>query len=82
MIITVIITAFIAVIFTVITMTSPQLLVIVSDGRGIFHEGRERVTQAVMKARQVIVRVNVDIFMIRMVIIITIIFRLATSASS
>ena len=63
-------------------MTSPQLLVIVSDSRGIFHEGRERVTQAVMKARQVIVRVNVDIFMIRVVIIITIIFRLATSASS
>ena len=29
-----------------------QLLVIVSDGRGIFHEGREKVTQAVMKARQ------------------------------
>jgi len=29
-----------------------QLLVIVSDGRGVFHEGREKVLQAVMKARQ------------------------------
>jgi hypothetical protein len=29
-----------------------QLLVILSDGRGVFHEGRERVTQAVMRARQ------------------------------
>ena len=31
----------------------PQLLMIVSDGQRIFHEGRENVTQAVMKARQV-----------------------------
>merc|ERR1719382_451228 len=29
-----------------------QLLVIVSDGRGIFHEGKEKVSQAVMRARQ------------------------------
>ena len=29
-----------------------QLLVIVSDGRGIFHEGKEKVNQAVMRARQ------------------------------
>jgi len=29
-----------------------QLLVIVSDGRGIFHEGRDKVSQAVMRARQ------------------------------
>jgi len=29
-----------------------QLLIIVSDGRGVFHEGREKVLQAVMKARQ------------------------------
>jgi len=29
-----------------------QLLVIVSDGRGVFHEGREKVLQSVMKARQ------------------------------
>merc|ERR1719270_970044 len=29
-----------------------QLLVIVSDGRGIFHEGKEKVRQAVMRARQ------------------------------
>merc|ERR1719244_1212847 len=29
-----------------------QLLVIVGDGRGVFHEGRDKVTQAVMRARQ------------------------------
>merc|ERR1712106_1134150 len=29
-----------------------QLLIIVSDGRGVFHEGREKVLQSVMKARQ------------------------------
>ena len=29
-----------------------QLLVIVSDGRGIFHEGKEKVSQAVIRARQ------------------------------
>jgi len=29
-----------------------QLLVIVSDGRGIFHEGKDKVNQAVMRARQ------------------------------
>ena len=29
-----------------------QLLVIVSDGRGVFHEGKERVMQAVRRARQ------------------------------
>jgi len=30
-----------------------QLLVVVSDGRGIFHEGREKVHQAVMRARSI-----------------------------
>jgi len=30
-----------------------QLLVVVSDGRGIFHEGREKVNQAVMRARSI-----------------------------
>jgi len=34
------------------SLSVSQLLVIVSDGRGIFHEGREKVTQAVMRARQ------------------------------
>ena len=29
-----------------------QLLIIVSDGRGVFHEGREKVMQSMMKARQ------------------------------
>ena len=29
-----------------------QLLVVVSDGRGIFHEGKDKVNQAVMRARQ------------------------------
>merc|ERR1712098_536364 len=33
-------------------LTVSQLLIIVSDGRGVFHEGREKVMQAVMKARQ------------------------------
>merc|ERR1712142_640778 len=34
------------------TLTVSQLLIIVSDGRGVFHEGKEKVMQAVMKARQ------------------------------
>ena len=46
------------------TVTSPQLLVIVSDGRGIFHEGREKVTQAVMKARQVTDTLHLNIVML------------------
>ena len=29
-----------------------QLLIIVSDGRGVYHEGRDKVQQTVMKARQ------------------------------
>jgi len=32
-------------------LTVSQLLVIISDGRGIFHEGKEKVLQAVMRAR-------------------------------
>ena len=33
-------------------LAGSQLLVIVSDGRSIFHEGKEKVNQAVMRARQ------------------------------
>eukprot|EP00092_Neocalanus_flemingeri_P022654 GFUD01024574.1.p1 GENE.GFUD01024574.1~~GFUD01024574.1.p1 ORF type:complete len:2240 (+),score=854.36 GFUD01024574.1:478-6720(+) len=33
-------------------LTVSQLLIIVSDGRGVFHEGRDKVLQSVMKARQ------------------------------
>ena len=32
-------------------LTVSQLLIIVSDGRGVFHEGREKVMQAVLRAR-------------------------------
>merc|ERR1712227_1157507 len=33
-------------------LTVSQLLIIVSDGRGIFHEGKEKVMQSVRRARQ------------------------------
>merc|ERR1712198_228615 len=33
------------------TLTVSQLLIIVSDGRGVFHEGKEKVMQAVRRAR-------------------------------
>merc|ERR1712098_637234 len=32
-------------------LTVSQLLIIVSDGRGVFHEGKEKVMQAVRRAR-------------------------------
>ena len=35
------------------SLSVSQLLVILSDGRGVFHEGRERVMQSVRRARQV-----------------------------
>merc|ERR1719369_551738 len=34
------------------SLSVSQLLIIVSDGRGVFHEGREKVLQSVMRARQ------------------------------